>query len=208
MSEASTKQQIPVIGLIGGIASGKSHVARYLASKGAAVVDADTLGHEVLQSAEVISQLSELFGPKILDSAGRIDRQQLGQLVFGTSPQAKLNLQRLEEVVHPLIRDAAIRQLEELSHSKTPVPAVVLDAPLLIEAEWHPLCSYILFVDTEYNTRVARAKERGWNEEQLQQREASQLTLDEKRKYATHFISGDEQALMQEQIDTLWSAFS
>ena len=101
------------IGLVGGIASGKSQVARYLATKGAAIIDADKLGHQVLEKPLVIRSLTNRFGPEITSLSGAIDRDKLGALVFGEGENARRNLEFLEQTVHPMIHAEAVRKLQE-----------------------------------------------------------------------------------------------
>ena len=188
---------LPVIGLVGGVAAGKSQVARMFAQLGAAVIDADRLGHAVLEHPEVARELQALFGSQIVDPQGRIQRPLLGQLVFGPDPQAAARLQQLQAVVHPLIHAAAVQQLEEYRRQQPPPRAVVVDAPLLLEAGWAPLCNAIVYVASPLEIRRQRAAERGWNAEELEAREASQMSLDAKRQAATHCVSGtlDDSAL-------------
>lgn len=201
-------QEHYTIGLIGGIASGKSFVARYLAKKGAEIIDADRLGHIVLEMPQVIDELTNRFGTQILNDSGTIDRSELGKLVFGDDDESVQRLKTLEDVVHPLIRLEATNQLDAIHRSNGQSTMVVLDAPLLVEANWHPLCNIILFVDTPLQTRLDRARLRGWSEEQFQRREASQLPIEEKRKYASHIVSGDDEANMQAQVDAILAKLS
>ncbi len=186
-----------VVGLVGGIASGKSRVAAMFQSLGAAVIDADKLGHQALDQPRVLQRLVQLFGAGILDEKGGINRKALGALVFGPDDGMALRKEQLEQVVHPVIRSAALAQLARLRDSQPPPTAVVIDAPLLIEANWDELCDVILFVDTPLEVRQERAIARGWSRAHFDSREQSQLLLDEKRKASTHFIDGtaDEQKL-------------
>jgi dephospho-CoA kinase len=96
----------------------------------------------------------------------------------------------LEKLVHPLIHADAIRQLRMLKESDNPPVAVVIDAPLLIEAGWEPLCQAIIFVDTDTNDRRSRAMARDWTSQQFDSREAAQMPLEEKRQRATHILDG------------------
>lgn len=178
------------IGLCGGIASGKSFVARALAELGAAVVDADTIGHQVLQRPTVVRTLTHLFGTSILADDVSIDRSVLSRLVFGDAQAQKDNLRALESIVHPLIHAAAVRQVREFKESATPPPMIVIDAPLLLEAKWAPMCDLILFIDAPESTRLERAKKRGWSEQQFRDRENAQMSLDEKKRSASHLIDG------------------
>ncbi len=200
MTISTAKRKLFVVGLVGGIASGKSQVANMFRTLGAKVIDADELGHEVLQQPAVARHLSQLFGGAILDESGQVIRRELGKLVFGDDAESAIRLEQLEQVVHPLIHAEALNRLREVQNNPFRPPAVVIDAPLLLEAHWTPLCDVILFVDTPEKVRMERAKQRGWSPEHFIARERSQWSLDEKRKAATHFISGtlDEPGLRKE----------
>lgn len=116
-----------VIGLTGGIASGKSTVARLLEKRGALVIDADRIGHEVLApGGPAFEAVVERFGEEILDAGGRVDRAKLGALVF-SDPDARRDL---EAITHPVIYAEIVRRLDEVRRSDR---VVVLDAPLLVE---------------------------------------------------------------------------
>lgn len=180
-----------VIGLVGGVASGKSHVGRAFESAGAVRIDADLLGHQVLERPLVIRMLTQIFGHDIVDGEGKIVREKLGQLVFGNDSAARDARRQLEAIVHPLIHAEAVHQLQNLKDHSTPPLAVLIDAPLLLEADWEPLCDAVLFVDTPLEVRQQRAEARQWSAEELDKREASQLPLAEKRSRATHVVAGD-----------------
>ena len=180
-----------VLGLVGGVAAGKSHVAGELVRLGAVSINADEIGHQVLMRPAVIDQLAALFGPRIIAPDRSIDRRELGALVFGADVANIRRRQQLEQIVHPLIRASAAQQLQELKESIAPPKIVVIDAPLLLEADWAHLCDAILFIDTPLQLRQARAQARGWDIEQFRNREAAQLPLEEKKQQATHIIAGD-----------------
>src|SRR3990172_10531367 len=123
-----------VIGLTGGIASGKSTVSAILAEKGAAVIDADKLGHEVLRSdAEAREQIVQAYGTRLLGQDGQISRQKLGEIVFN-DPQA---LQTLNSIMHPRIYRLVEQQLDRLRQSR--VKVAVVEAALFIEGRWNAL---------------------------------------------------------------------
>lgn len=187
----SNRRTVPIIGLIGGIASGKSNVANEFQRQGCAVIDADRLGHEALNDSSNIKQLEAWFGAQVLTSDGLVDRRMLSSLVFDSeSPAARQRLELLENLLHPQIRRAAERQIAELSRTKEPPKAIIVDAPLLIEAGWVSLCDYLFFVDTPAEVRLQRSLERGWSEAQWRSREAAQASMEAKRRAATHFIGG------------------
>ncbi len=190
MTLLTADRKLFVVGLVGGVASGKSQVARMFQSQGAAIIDADVLGHAMLQRPVVARRLSQLFGPNVLDSDGQVNRGELAKLVFGADEQASVRLEQLEQVVHPLIHAEALKLLRQFQHNTAPPAAVIVDAPLLLEAGWAEMCDVILFIDTPLELRLERAKQRGWSADHFAAREQSQLGLEEKRQAATHFISG------------------
>ncbi|MBX3420136.1 MAG: dephospho-CoA kinase [Pirellulaceae bacterium] len=187
----ASMRRVPVIGLIGGIASGKSFVGRTLQELGAVRIDADRLGHELLDNILIRQQLVRELGPEILTTDGHIDRARVSALVFGNDEQSLRRRRRLESVLHPAIHEAAIQQVQTLSHSSPPPTAVVIDAPLLVEAGWDRMCDWVFFVDTPEYVRRQRASQRGWSESHWRDREHTQLDLNRKRQAATHLIPGD-----------------
>jgi len=194
------------IGLIGGVASGKSAVAAVLARHGATIFDADKIGHAVLQRPAVRDELVASLGVEILDGAGGISRPAVAKLVFGDSPEAKANRKQLEELLHPLIRaqiEAEIRQLPDAV-----IPAVVIDAPLLIESGWNEVCQAVIFVDAPREQRLARAKlNRGWSAEEFARREASQMPIEQKRAWSTHVVrNAGSLAELAAEVERIWSA--
>jgi dephospho-CoA kinase len=193
-----------VIGLIGGIACGKSAVADALARRGAVVFNGDELGHQVLDEPGVRDALVARWGSDILSPDGRIARPAVARLVFGSRPEATAEREFLEQLVHPGIRrriEAGIRQLPDAF-----VPTIVIDAALLIEAGWSSVCTAIVFVDCPREERLRRARQRGWTEEEFASREAAQLPIEEKRGRASHVIdnSGSLEELDGE-VARLWA---
>jgi len=170
------------LGLVGGIASGKSQVAQCLRDLGAVVLDADRAGHEVLRQADVIAALKGRWGDAILDSSGQISRRAVAKIVFGAGSEPEKRF--LEQLTHPRIQ---MRMQQEIARAQalTPPPRMlVLDAALLFEAGWEILCDKILFIDAPRDVRLERAVARGWSAEQFAAREAAQLPIDDKRKRA------------------------
>lgn len=169
------------IGLIGGVASGKSAVAQRFAANGAVILDADRAGHLVLREAAVIELLVARWGEQILNETGEINRSAVAKIVFAASGEAER--QFLNSVTHPRIAARLEVQLNELREANC--PAAVLDAALLLEAGWDRLCDQIVFVDVPQEQRLARARSRGWDAGELARREATQLPLEEKKRRAT-----------------------
>lgn len=170
-----------VIGLTGSIGAGKSTVAELLARRyGAEVINADALGHEALQTFS--DAIVKRFGPEVLEE-GRISRPKLGRIVFADAGQR----QALEAILHPAIRR---RAEERIATSQAKL--VVLDAALLLEADWHTICWCVIMVDAPRETRLARVAARsGWDDKELALREAAQMPLTLKRQRANHVIVND-----------------
>lgn len=177
-----------VIGLMGGVASGKSLVARHMAALGAGVLDADRAGHEVLRTAAVESAARTRWGEAVFGPDGRIDRAKLAGIVFAGGPAAERERKYLEKLTHPEIGRRLAAEADQLAAAGA--AAAVLDAALLLEAGWDRFCDRLLFVDAPRELRLARARERGWSEEEFAAREAAQLPLEEKRKRADAVIDG------------------
>jgi len=192
------------IGILGGIASGKSTVAAELARLGARVLDADRATHLVLGEPEIQQALQQKWGESVLQADGTVDRRHLAQLVFGEGAEAEKNRRELEALLHPRIRSLLLSEREAFA-SDGQTPAVVLDAPLLLEAGWDTMCDFLLFVDCPLEVRQHRAAQRGWSAEEFSRREAAQMPLDEKRRRATHVLlnSGSETKL-RKAVAELW----
>ena len=190
--------KLPIIGLTGGIGSGKSTVASILGDLGCIVADADANAHVVLQEEDVIKELVLWWGDQLIDEQGKIDRSALGAIVFADSEERA----RLENLVHPLVR---VLQTEQFDKAPDGTIALVIDAPLLHEAGIDSLCDVILFVDTPCDIRQKRVLEaRGWDAKELDLREATQLPLDMKRKKADYVITnGDELQAVKCQIENV-----
>ena len=136
---------VPVVGLTGGIAAGKSTVSERLAALGAHVIDADRVGHRVLRSGgEAHAAVVGAFGNGLLDEAGEIVRTRLGRLVFG-DPERLAELNRL---THPPMAVRMRHEIEEVRARPEPPPFIVLDAAVLFEARWDALCDEVWTVST------------------------------------------------------------
>ncbi len=180
-----------VLGLLGGIGSGKSTVARLFEELGAVVLDADFMARAELEREPAKSAILKEFGPGLLNENGRIDRERLGDLVF-RDPE---RLRRLNSIVHPLVRREIRRRLEELRAAPGATPGallVLLDVPLLLESELNALCDQRLFVDAPLELRLERVRlHRGWSTDELERREKNQKSIDEKRARADYKVIND-----------------
>ena len=196
-----------LIGILGGVASGKSEVSSRLRSLGAAVLDADRVGHAVLREAEVKQAVRRRWGETVLDAAGEIDRRRVAEIVFAAAPESRAELTFLEELTHPRIGQRLQEQLAELHREG--VRAAVLDAPVMLKAGWDRMCQRIVFVDAPRDVRLARARQRGWTEADFAAREAAQEPLETKRSRADVTIDNSltRQHLFA-QVDRFWQSLS
>jgi len=161
-----------IIGLLGGVASGKSFVAAELARLGAVILDADRAGHEVLHEPEVIMAARNRWGGTVFNAEGDIDRKRLAAIVFADTPAGRAELAYLEQLTHPRIGQRLLDQLQVARNEG--VPLAVLDAPVMLKAGWDRMCDTILFVDASDEVRLSRALARGWTEAEFRRREAAQ----------------------------------
>jgi len=178
-----------VIGLTGGIASGKSLVSQQLATLGATIIDADKLGHESYQQGtDTYRAIIEAFGQDVVGPGGEIDRRALGGKVFGdTSGESR---KRLEAIVWPAIRLLAKERIEGLRAQG--VSVVVLEAAVLIEADWLDIVDEVWLAIVDPAIARQRVVERnGLTAEQADERIAAQLTNDERRPYASVTIENN-----------------
>ena len=196
-----------IVGVTGGIASGKSTVSRLLAEKGAFTINLDEIGHELLKrGSPVMDELLEAFGPDILDGSGNVSRQKLGAIVF--SDDAALN--RLNTIMHPPIVQRSQSEARQLV-SEDPNRVVVIDVPLLIEGGRQELVDVIVVVTTSPENQLQRLLDRSieesrpLNHEEAQARISAQMPLSEKVKFA-HFIIDNNGTLeeLSHQVDQLW----
>jgi dephospho-CoA kinase len=184
----------PIIGLAGGIGSGKSTVARLLGELGCIVCESDALARQALRDPQIKSTIVQWWGSKVLDGEGEVDRAAVAHIVFADADERR----RLEQLTHPWIEAKRKAMFE---HAPPGTPALVIDAPLLFEAGLDAICDEVVFVDTPLDDRLARVQEtRGWNAAELAKRELSQLPLDEKQRRTDHVVSnsGDLTSLAAE----------
>ena len=183
----SSSGRKPIIGILGGIGSGKSTVANEFAKLGCAVVDADKIAHRLLDEAGVREEIVGLFGQQIVDPAGKIDRGKLAKVVFADPEKLLL----LNKTIHPLVLKET-EQLIRRHNSQSRVKAIVLDMPLLLEEGWETRCDRLIFVECDPRIRAERAKKMGiFDENQLKVRENSQISLDKKVGVADNIIENN-----------------
>ncbi|MEM9623793.1 MAG: dephospho-CoA kinase [Pseudomonadota bacterium] len=192
-----------VIGLTGGIASGKSTAARLLGELGAHVIDADKLGHQAYaQGSQAYTEVIETFGADVVGADGEIDRKVLGGKVFGSGNR----LDELTAIVWPAIHRMATEQIDAVRQEK-PEQIVVLEAAVLIEAGWLDLVDEVWVTVVDPEVAITRASARdGTERADVQARIDAQLSNAERQAKADRVIdnSHDEQALVT-QVKQLWA---
>ena len=188
-----------LIGLTGGIGSGKSTVSSLLAKRGAVIIDADAITRELQQpGAPLLGVLAERFGAHIIAADGSLIREELRNIAFSDADALK----DLNKIVHPAVATEMDRRMEEVRNTDK---VVILDIPLLTENPRKGLCG-IVVVDVPVEVQVARLAEfRGMKEEDARAVIAKQATREERTKIADQVIdnSGDLESL-QAQVDAVW----
>ncbi len=193
----------PVIALAGGVASGKSEVARAFERRGALVVDADAEGHAVLLEADIQEALVREFGPQVLGSDGKIDRRKLATKVFGDAEK----LATLNSITHPRIRLRTNAKIEA-GLNNPGVKAIVLDISLLLESgAYEGKYSLLLFIHANEANRARRAATRGWDDAEVERRQARQLSLESKQQRA-HLVIDNNGSLkdLDRQVEKIWQS--
>jgi dephospho-CoA kinase len=190
----------PIIGIIGGIGSGKSLVAAELVKHGGWLIAGDALGHQALCQPEIKDQVIQRWGTEVLDERGEVQRRRLGLKVFADPKE----LVALETLVFPWIG----RRLEAEIAKARREPAVrliVVDAAVMMEAGWDKNCDRVIFVDAPDVIRHRRILEqRGWTAREVENRERSQLPVAEKRRRADAIIDNSgTPATMAAQVNQL-----
>jgi len=193
---------VKVIGLTGGIASGKSTISELLKEKGAVIIDADKIAKSVMQPGkEAWREVINFFGEKILKDDGDIDRKKLGDIVFHDESL----LEVLNKITHPKIKKEIINQLNYYKDKK--VDVVVLDAPLLLEIGLDVMVDEVWLVVVDEETQIKRLLERepGMTFQQAVERIKAQMPLSEKMKY-THRIIDNNGSIedTKKQLLNLW----
>jgi dephospho-CoA kinase len=189
------------VGLTGGIASGKSTVSRLLRERGAPIVDADQIVHQLqAPGCPLLAEIADAFGPEIIRPDGSLDRPRLGAIVF--NDPAKRH--QLEAIVHPPVRAQIWAEVER--HRQAGAPAVILDIPLLIEGGWHEQLDRVWLVWVDAATQVERLMARdGLAREGALARIGAQMPLDQKRAYADLVIDNSGPLTQLEaQVDQAW----
>jgi dephospho-CoA kinase len=198
MSAANSNKRI--VGLIGGIGSGKSQVAAAFARHGARVIAGDQLGQAALRDPDIRARVASRWGDGILDANGDIDRRRLAAIVFADASERKA----LEAITHPWIRRRIVAEMEE-ARGDPRVPLIVLDAAIMLEAGWNEVCDCLVYLDAPRAVRLQRVtRQRGWSEAEVRAREQAQLPLTEKAARADHTLDNSSSLEhLNRQVDDL-----
>jgi dephospho-CoA kinase len=194
----------PVIALVGGVASGKSAVAREFEKLGALVIDADREGHDVLLDASVKEEVRKAFGAPVF-SGEEIDRKKLGAEVFTNAAK----LATLNAITHPRIRQRTQAKFEA-GLNDPQIQAIVLDISLLLESgAYEGKYSLLVFVEADEASRIERAaSSRGWHPGEIGRRQAGQLSLSEKKQRAHVVIDNSgAQQMLERQVKDIWQRY-
>ena len=192
-----------IVGLTGGIATGKSVVAQMLADKGAVILDTDKIARDVVDVGQPAWQeIIDYFGENVKLPDENIDRKKLGEMIF-SDEEAR---EKLNSIVHPRVNMKLMEETEQLKKKSSPPEVLVYDVPLLIETGAYDMVDMVVLVYTTQQVQKERLKKRdGFLEEEIEARLSSQMDLDEKKKYADYTI--DNTGNMEEtssQVDELW----
>jgi dephospho-CoA kinase len=183
-----------VLGLTGGIGSGKSTVAELFQNRGAEIIDADAVVHSILDRPSLRKRLVAAWGKEI-QKRGRIDREALAKVAFRDLDSVR----KLNEIVHPVVRKEVVRAIR-----RSRSPLIVLDAPLLLEVGADRDCHKVVFVDAPLALRIRRVAKRGWTPSELRRREKYHWPMREKRKKADFVIDNrGSRAALERQVRAL-----
>lgn len=187
-----------IIGITGSIACGKSTVSNYLKSKGYIVIDADKIGHEALDDDYVKEKLILAFGNEILED-NKINRQKLGELVFGNSS----NLNVLNSIIHPEIRKKILEKIDKNNDKEL----IFIDVALLFEAKFDDLVDKIIVVYVDENTQLTRLMKRNSiSKKEALSRIVSQMSPIEKAKLGDYTVNNNFDVInTYEQVDKVLS---
>jgi dephospho-CoA kinase len=188
-----------MVGLTGGIGSGKSTVAALLASRGAVVVDADAIAREVVEpGTPALAKLVEQFGASILRADGSLDRAALAAVAFVDDEHRK----QLEAITHPAIGEEFLRRVADAP----PAAVVIHDVPLLVESKRGFEYAAVIVVEAPLETRLDRLEERGVPRDDARRRINLQATDEERRKVATWVVdNAGDLAALEHQVAEIWT---
>jgi len=188
-----------VIGLTGGVGMGKSTAANFFAGRGLAVIDTDELARELVEPGQpALAEIRKVFGESVTDAQGRLRRDAMAKAVFADSSKRE----QLEGILHPRIREEWLARVERCRSEGRAAAVVVI--PLLFETDAEKQFTHIVRVACSSATQRARLAQRGWSEDQIEQRIVAQWPI-EKKIAAAHFVIWSEGGIEvhQAQVDRI-----
>jgi dephospho-CoA kinase len=183
-----------ILGLTGGIGSGKTHVAKIFKRLGAKLIEADKIAYNIVNKPQIKRTLLEWYGYCLIKNNGQINRKKLAEVSF-KNPE---NINRLNNLTHPYVKREIHNQLKQLNNNfrSKKIGIVVIDAPLLLETGLDKLCDYILFIEASYQTRLKRVlASRKWDNAEIKRRERYQIDLLRKQSKADFIINNNASSI-------------
>ena len=198
------KQWIKVIGIAGGIASGKSTIAEMLELLGADVIDADKICHQLINTEDIAQEITKRWGTHIQDNHGKIKRHALAEIVFSNREEVSA----LNSIIHPKAIEQIKSRIAKLQNNAA-TKAIVLDAALLVESNLIDICDITMFVNTKKNTCKTRVQNsRKWPLDEIAKREKFQGLLQQKREIADVTINNNHSKEdTSNQVKDFWYQF-
>ncbi|MGR3317855.1 MAG: dephospho-CoA kinase [Candidatus Anammoxibacter sp.] len=195
---------LKIIGIVGGIGSGKSTAAKIFHQLGAEIIDADKLCHKLLSNRKVKDKIINIWPDIIEDNSDNISRTKLAEIAFSK----RENIERLNKILHPIVIKQIKKRISGIKRKKKR-NIVVIDAALLEESKLTSLCDTIVFVDTKMELRVKRCGEvRNWDENEIMRREQFQIPIEVKERRTQFTINNNnskDSAI--EQANNIWDKF-
>ena len=187
-----------IVGLTGGIASGKSTVSNIFKELGAEIIDADIKAKEISQREDVVSEIKNIFGNKILDENGKIDRNKIKEIVFSDKEKLKM----LNNLIHPKVME----EFKKIKENADKNDIIIFDIPLLFETGMDKMCDKIMLVFVDINTQIKRMIERDNITEELAVKIInSQMSLDEKlKKSEIHIENNGTLENLREKVEKIY----
>jgi dephospho-CoA kinase len=172
-----------LLALTGGVGMGKSTTTGFLRTRKIPVADTDLIARQLVEPGQPgLDEIQKLFGDEVIDAAGRLDRAKLARMVFGDAARRR----QLESVLHPRIRGVWQQQVEDWSRENRPLAIVVI--PLLFETDAAPLFDAVICVACSNQSQRLRLRQRGWSDEEVQQRIDAQWPIEKKLAQADFVI--------------------
>lgn len=204
VNNVKKNHHLTILGVTGGIGSGKSTVSKMFEELGAIVLDADKLCHKLLDAPPIKDKITNMWKEVTNNDSKTIDRAKLGEIVFAN----RECLEKLNKIIHPFVIKQIKEKIDELRISKK-YTTVIIDAALLEESKLSSLCDIVIFVETDNALRVNRCKtNRNWNANEVEKREQFQLLIKTKKELAKVTICNNKSKdYTRKQVHDLWFRF-